>query len=155
MWQRKQSLFLLLAIIFNLVALTFNLAQVEMNDLTHSFTFFGIQANDTGEMLYSTTFLFVIDILSCLLSLITIFTFKKRQLQIKLAQLNLFVHLILVGSVFFMIYESAAALKINSFEASDYGLSTYLVIFPLLFIYLAIRGIKKDEALVRAADRIR
>jgi hypothetical protein len=37
----------------------------------------------------------------------------------------------------------------------DYEFGAYLTIFPLFFIYLALRFIKKDEALVRAADRIR
>ena len=155
MWQRKQSLFLLLAIIFNILSLNFNLAKVEMDNVIQNFSFYGLQATETGEMLYSTTTLVVISMLSSLVSLITIFAFKKRQLQIKMAQLNLFVHLILIVSIFFMMDEAVTALKINSAEALDYGVSSYLVTLPLLFIYLAIRGIKKDEALVRAADRIR
>jgi len=37
----------------------------------------------------------------------------------------------------------------------DYGVGAYLPLIPFVFIFLAIKAIKKDEALVRAADRIR
>lgn len=155
MWQRIQTLYLFLAIAVNIFALTLNVGSLNFEGLTHQFSFYGLVNAGTGEMIYSATTLLIICVVSILLSLVVIFMYKKRQLQIKLSQLNLFVQLTLLVAIFFMMDDAAGSLNLDTKVSLEYGPGTFLTIVPLVFIYLAIRAIKKDEALVRAADRIR
>lgn len=155
MWQRIQTLFLFLAIVFNAFLFSLDLAVLYFAEVAHPFKLGGLVDSTTGETIYSSVSLQVITLLSILLSAIVIFMFKKRQVQIKLSQLNLFIQVLLVAAIFFLVDEGPSALGQNEEIQVDYAAGTFLSLVPMVFIYLAIRKIKKDEALVRAADRIR
>ena len=149
MWQRIQTLYLSLAIVLNASIFGLELAKLQLADVTHSF-----MINGMGE-LYSTVIISVVAGASILVSLLVIMMFKKRQKQIKLSQLNLLVQVALVAAIFFLVDEAAKSLGQTEGLIIVYSAGTYLALLPLVFIYMAIRSIKKDEALVRAADRIR
>jgi hypothetical protein len=155
MWQRIQTLYLSIAILINLGAYLVTVAQFQLEEQLHDFSLYGLIDANTGEVLYSTVSLSVLNMFSILVSLVVIFMFKKRQLQIKLSQLNLFIQVIFVAAIFFMVDSAAAGLNLDTEIHLEYGTGILLAILPLIFIYLAIRAIKKDEALIRAADRIR
>lgn len=154
MWQRIQTLFLLLAIAMNAILFGVDLAKLTWEEAIYSFTLSGMLTSN-AEMVYTSTTLSVVCTFSILLSLIVIGMYKKRQLQIKLSQLNLFIQVILIALIFFLIDEGASSLGETDGVQIEYVFGTFISLIPLLFIYLAIRGIKKDEALIRAADRIR
>ena len=81
-----------------------------------------------------------------LLSLVTIFLFKNRKQQISFTVITL---LVSVGSI--VLYY----LEIKHFTEGNYALTA---IFPLLvpiFLFLAARGIRKDQKLVKSLDRLR
>jgi ABC-type proline/glycine betaine transport system permease subunit len=44
---------------------------------------------------------------------------------------------------------------LNQFNPDNYGIGALLPSLAILFLILAIRGIRKDENLVRSADRLR
>jgi uncharacterized protein with PQ loop repeat len=155
MWQRIQTLYLFLAICLNLAVFSIDLAELKFNELFNNFSIYGLTDAASGVMLYSTLPLVVLCALSMVVSLIIIFMFKKRQLQIKLAQLNLFLQVGFVVAIFFMIEAAGASLPVEGTPEIVYGAGAFLSIIPLLFLFLAIKATKKDEALVRAADRIR
>lgn len=155
MWQRIQTLYLGIAIVINFVLQMLSLATLELDNLQNEFTVWGLVSAENGSVVYSSYPLFGLNLISILLSLVIIFMFKKRQLQIKLSQLNLFIQVGFVAAIFFIIEGAAEELNINIEGAVEYGPAALLSLLPLLFIYLAIRAIKKDDALVRAADRIR
>ena len=155
MLQRIQSLYLFIAICLNAAVFSLDLAALKVGDLYHNFSIFGLTSADTGMELYSSISLVVLSALSMLVSLIIIFMYKKRQQQVKLSQLNLFLQLGFVAAIFFMVDDAATTLTNASEMVVEYGAGAFLAIVPIVFIYLAIRAIKKDEALVRAADRIR
>lgn len=152
MWQRIQSLYLFLAIILNTSIFWLDLAQVKLNNLFHNFDMYSLVDSDTGVELYNTLTLSLLCTISILLSLVVFMMFKKRQLQMKLTQLNLFIQVAFVSVIFFVV--DGAATELGSSEVV-YEAGSFLAIPPLMFIYLALRSIKKDEALVRSADRIR
>jgi hypothetical protein len=82
-----------------------------------------------------------------LLALIAIFLFKKRKLQIWFGYIILFI-LLLDYVLFFAI----------SFDSAIFasGILTFLIPFIAgIFDFLAIRGIRRDEKLVRSLDRLR
>lgn len=84
-----------------------------------------------------------------LLHVIAIFMYKKRILQIRFLVLSILLSVGLFGMFYFFTY--------YSFDGADISFRIP-VVFPLIsliFDYLAIRGIGKDEALIRSMDRIR
>ncbi len=154
MWQRIQTLYLLLAITINAIAYSLNLGELTLDNSYYQFTFFGLIDTATGAKVYSTVLPVLLSSLSIMLSLVIVFMFKKRQLQIKLGQLNLFVQLILLVVVFFLQDAAATSIGVDK-NLVDYGMGILVLALPIACIYLALKAIKKDEALVRAADRIR
>jgi len=93
---------------------------------------------------------FVLFLGSALLSIITIFLFKNRQLQFVLGRLNIILNLILLG---LFVYHS---LSVSGEGApSEKGIGMFLPIFSIVFLVLANKAIKKDEDLVKSVDRLR
>lgn len=155
MWQRLQTVFLLIASAINLLLLGLNMAEIEVETQRFFFDIYTMQNGETMEIIYESYFIFPLLVLSALLSLIIVSLYKKRQLQIKLAQLNLFLQVAFIAVFFFIVDDALTSNQWDSEAVVHYGIGTYLSLLPLIFIYLAIRYIKKDDALVRAADRIR
>ena len=78
--------------------------------------------------------------------------YKNRKFQVKLVQAALLVQLAVGGLVFYY-----ADLMVGMAESNS---ATYSPVLAVLLVnvvlyFLAIRGIKKDDALVRSADRLR
>ena len=84
-------------------------------------------------------------------AIVSIFLYKNRRMQLRLcyAMLTGFVAIYLIYFIFNMQNFSLAEL---------FGHVRYTFVFPfisIILVYLAIRGIKKDEKLVRSLDRLR
>lgn len=89
---------------------------------------------------------------SAILALISIFAFKNRTKQIRLANL-----LILSGVIIYItmgVYSFAIASKLGDATVAP-GWGAFLPIIAMLCVYLAKLAIRRDEKLVRAADRFR
>jgi hypothetical protein len=145
MIQRIQSIYLL--IVFLLTALLFfiplytNITTNAENG-THEFQY----TSCTSNLIY-----LVMNSVSGILTIITILQYKNRVLQVRLCNLNMFVTCILTGTIFYFADHSNDALV----SKVRYEFGTYIPLFQLLLIFLAMRAIRKDEALVRSADRLR
>jgi len=88
--------------------------------------------------------------LSFTLSLFSIFEYKKRQNQFVLNRLNILLNLILLG---LFVYRS---LRLPGEEIySKKGIGIFFPILIIVLLVLANRSIKKDEELVKSADRLR
>lgn len=151
MIQRIQSLFLVLATALLVALYWFPLASFMVNDLIYNLFVCRFQHPETGSTLISTLPLAVLPCLSALLSLIIIFKYKNRVLQMRLCKLVMLVLFttLVVGAIYF--YRIGQMLQVN-------GQIAFGAIIPLIafgFVLLAHRNIKKDEKLVRSADRIR
>lgn len=87
---------------------------------------------------------------SIALAIISILSFKKRQLQFVLNRLNIISNFVLLG-VF--VYRS---LKVSGETlVSEKGIGVLLPIISIVFLVLANKAIKKDEDLVKSVDRLR
>jgi len=85
------------------------------------------------------------------LALITIFFYKNRSLQIKISYTMLLL-LVLIYALYFI--ENRLYLPVADFLRQV----RFTFVFPfisIILVYLAIRGIKKDEKLIRSLDRLR
>jgi membrane protease YdiL (CAAX protease family) len=65
--------------------------------------------------------------------------------------------LLMVAVIIFVLlaFRETDAIAALANSKAIYQAGAYMVIVSLLFIYLALNGIKKDEELVRSADRLR
>ncbi|GAB4252452.1 MAG: DUF4293 domain-containing protein [Vicingaceae bacterium] len=88
-------------------------------------------------------------------SLIVIFLYKKRQLQIKLCKLNILLLALEVAGI--ALYADAAKelIAIEGEVETKMTFGIFIPVISLILTYLATRAIRKDEELVRAADRLR
>lgn len=149
MIQRVQTLFLL-AIVATSSLLFFKPFEVVKNDVN---TFFvslmpGALINIVKPAIYAPMALNSIIIV---LSFYTIFKFKNRRKQIKFCQVILALSAILIGSLFAFTF-----LKTESSNVVvDYTKYSFIPAINIVFAFLARWFIKKDDKLVRSADRIR
>ena len=86
------------------------------------------------------------------LTVYTIMNFRRRRLQIRIGKFNILLHLALLVVTFFYLDHIKAQIPGAEFS---YGPGIFLPLFSLLLILMANRAIKRDENLIRAADRIR
>lgn len=85
------------------------------------------------------------------LALIAIFLFKNRSLQIRACNLALLIDCIFIGLLFFSADTMSSTLRMRV----HYLYGSYLPIINAVFLFLAVRFVKKDEELIRSADRLR
>lgn len=102
----------------------------------------------------SFTLQMIATIVTALMPFITIFQFKNRKLQIKLIYVTI-VLIVLLGV--WMYFTSSATLDLisQSFGANNIGVGFFLLPVAIIFLAMAIGGIRKDEKLIKSADRLR
>lgn len=84
-------------------------------------------------------------------ALLCLFMYKNRKLQIKLCYVIMFLNVCLFLTVLFLTNQLYA----HDFEKKTFLFPTYLPLVAIIEALMASRFIKKDEELVRSADRIR
>ena len=136
MLQRIQTIYLLLTAIVS-GGLIFAL------ELGHNF-------DGNPFFAYENSLLLLLFMASSLLALISIFMFRNRKLQFVLGRLNIVLNFVILG-VF--VYWSLSLPGEN--EISEKGIGMLLPIISIVFLVLANKAIKKDEDLVKSADRLR
>jgi dipeptide/tripeptide permease len=81
-------------------------------------------------------------------SLIAIFLYKNRKLQLRIVLLTLLVSIINLV-LFFMQTKKFVP------DAGNYALTAVFALFIPVLLFFAIRGIRRDEKLVKSLDRLR
>ncbi len=155
MIQRIQSVYLLIAAL--LTGSLFFLDMAEMANMEELFRLnwqgiYHVEANGDLQQVIPGWALSILTIAATAISLITIFLFKKRMIQIRLCSLNMGLLLGLSGMIYYL--GKSGAKELGATELSF----TFTLVLPLIaivFTYLALRAIGKDEALVRSLNRIR
>ena len=150
MIQRIQSLYLFLSGILMLITLFFPLFTFQAEGVVYEMDAFRITA-PVGAETSSTGGLFVVGIVSVLITLLTIFFYKKRGLQIKLTIFNTVLMLGFIAYAVFLAFDFDAQLNAQWRPG-------FVMAFPVISVilnWLAIKRIKADEALVKSLDRIR
>ena len=164
MIQRIQTVFLLVAAILLVAALFFPLwsetdsqkqerAELNVYELRYE------KINEDGsrgelinvkQTFYLSIFMFV----GAAIALFSIFQYKNRLRQIQLGALN---SLVIAASflVAIFVYIRKAELLVDPELQGNYEIGFYLPIVALICNSIANRFIRKDEKLVRSADRLR
>lgn len=89
-------------------------------------------------------------LISAVLAVVSIFSFKKRQNQFVTNRLNMILNFIIIG---LFVYHSLTLS--GEAKVSEKGIGMLLPIFSIVFLALANKAIKRDEDLVKSVDRIR
>jgi hypothetical protein len=102
---------------------------------------------------FNTIYIFIVTFVSLIITIITLFCYKKRRLQIKLSHLNTLLISGIIGMYFIAIPRAKSWL--NEQVYGEYQWGFYIPIFCLLLNFLSMRYIYKDEELVKSIDRLR
>jgi len=158
MIQRIQTLYLFFAFLAIALLFAFPMAQFFSETGTYIFSITGLKNMVPGEPDAFNPMIFlpliIVAIVIALLALFTIFQYKKRPLQVKLTSAGVFVSIALIMSIFFL-YIPMIEKKINIIPNYLDSVGIYLPLVALVFMVMANRAIKRDEKLVRSADRLR
>ncbi len=156
MIQRIQTLYLIAAsLIFGLM-LFFPMVSFVGGELGYELTSFGLFTdNASRELILSTTYMGVLNVLVAIIPLVIIFLYKNRILQIRLCYVSWVLMLglqLFVGYYLYRVNSSIADIAVNDIR---YSATVVLPLIGVALIWLSYRGIIKDEALVRSLDRLR
>ncbi|NGM73706.1 DUF4293 domain-containing protein [Sphingobacterium sp. SGL-16] len=157
MIQRIQTIWLLLATVVILGLFMFPyLNYTDLVGLGKKLFVTGEYSAVNNESVKQSSFILqtIATIVVALVPLITIFQFKNRKLQIKLIYVS--IALIALLGVW-MYFSSVATLDLisQSFGANNIGVGFFLLPVSIIFLAMAIGGIRKDEKLIKSADRLR
>lgn len=172
MIQRIQSIYLVLALVglallFMFPTATFDLVNPQTNtieataslDLVEQATTYdqtGIIPTFVGQ---GSVLLMILAIVIAVGTLVSIFLFKNRILQMRLVALTLVLTLAYIAIVFVSTIDGCVAHLQESWPIwtvnMHYGVGTFAPLAVAVLLFLAQQAIKKDELKVRAADRLR
>lgn len=152
MIQRVQTLYLLLAGLLPAITFIFPVALLVKGDAWLSMTSFAYDMANVDELVgRHPWWLAIIELLTIVLTFIALFSYKNRKKQIK------WIHFALASNMVWCMVLIAYAFSIAGRTGLDLSFSLCSISNPIAMVALlmAQRAIKKDELLVKAADRIR
>lgn len=150
MIQRKQTIFLLLALAALIVCLCLPIGK-----LTNSATL-GAEVAVYNIGLYTSTgisahpILFVDIVVIATLTFIDVFLYKKRKLQMKICVVN-----IILCLVWYAYYAFMALSMFKGIGTFSMSFAICLPLVAIILLALARSGIKADEELIKSMSRIR
>ena len=177
MIQRKQSLFLLLAVCAMAMCFMFPIASFNakvplgvpvngelnliakenpslMNDILNG------EAVTMGQKDYIKVWpLIVLTLASALIALVSLFMYKNRVRQMRVVAVAFLLGVVDIFLIFIWAVDAYISKVTVPMACTDidvhYGMGTWCLIAAVVLMFLAQRAIKKDEEKVRAADRLR
>jgi hypothetical protein len=154
MIQRIQTIYLFVAalLMFSLFFLPF----VEIIDASHQYYLYNLHGiyegmGETAKMIESVLPLRFLVFVTASLSFFIIFLYKRRILQIRLCIFNIILHLGFYALFYFYLHYTSREMEAETF----YKLPVVFPAVAIVFLYMAIRNIGKDEVIVRSYNRIR
>lgn len=150
MWQRIQTVFLLIAIISLIAAILFPIWVHETADQTHKLFAFHYSISGQNPTYFPYAITAILAIASITLSIIEIGKYKNRMLQMKLGALN---SLFLAGTILSAFLFSNQLTE--EFQGGQFGLGLWLPGIAVICNLLANRFIRRDEKIVRDSNRLR
>ncbi|MBR6339174.1 MAG: DUF4293 domain-containing protein [Alloprevotella sp.] len=154
MIQRIQSIWFFLAGLLGALSLFPTLARFAKDGGAYAMTAIGYQTLNLPPdaslpiMPWGVT---LFSVVLCVLPLWTLFLYRNRRLQLRLAAWN--VAAVIAWYATWVAYAVSFAGRMQTEFAPAFA--AVLPFLSLVFVMLARRGVQKDEELVRAADRIR
>ncbi len=149
MIQRIQSIYLLLSALITGSMFFLTLAELANDGVAYELLYRGWATGE--EVTMPTWALAILITLITLIPIIALFLYKKRFLQIRLCGLNMGLLVGTTGMIYFLGNQSSKDLTAEV----AYQVPMVFPLIALVFTFLAIKAIGKDEALIKSMDRIR
>jgi hypothetical protein len=147
MIQRIQSLWLLLAALCNAGLFYFDFYRAELTNngvvLNTS-----IRVNDHYPSM-------LIALAITLLPLVTIFLFKQRKRQRAMVALGMIFTIGFISEMIMRVTNFSNGIAPQTSGTTNYWIGAVLPVVAIIFLFMALRGINKDEKLVKSLDRLR
>lgn len=168
MIQRIQSVYLTLVLVFSILCFAFPIANYEFKILdTRTEAQLNLipktidenTLNEIGQEGYVNTLPLILIIVAVgILSIVSVFLFKKRAMQIRVIAITMLVDMVYIGLIFlYYVDKFANVLELNfkTMTSVSYSVGSMLPILSLILLFMANKAVRKDEKLVRSADRLR
>ncbi|WP_345950410.1 MULTISPECIES: DUF4293 domain-containing protein [unclassified Mucilaginibacter] len=155
MIQRVQSIYLFLASLAMFALYLVTIANnVYLNNVPTSVKVTGLFQDVNGAQTHTQNFvaLTAVTAVVALLPLVIIFLFRNRKQQVTLSYSTI---LVIIGHSFWLAQTVKAATGGAILGTNNFGVGLFLPPIAILLILAAIKAIKRDDALVRSADRLR
>jgi len=155
MLQRVQSIYLFLASLALFALYIVTIANnVYLNGIPTSIKVTGLFQDINGAQSHVQSFvaLTVVTALVALIPIVIIFLFRNRKQQVTLCYSAV---LVIIGHSFWLAQTVKKATGGINLGTNNFGVGLFLPPIAILLIFLAIKAIKRDDALVRSADRLR
>lgn len=157
MIQRIQSVFLFLSALVLGLTFFFPIAEfIGEKDSLILYVFKVVSLVPDSNNVYDLMFvmpLLGIVVAVILLSIVTIFMFKNRNAQLKIIRLLMLLIASMIGIIFLYFYD---ILEVASGAVPNFvQIGAFAPLVSLIFLYLAYRGVLKDDKLIKSADRLR
>lgn len=150
MIQRKQTVFLFLALLATIACLCLPVGSFEPQGMGTENQLMNLWINETNEgRNFSVWALFAILLVTCPINTFAIFDYHNRKRQ---ARFCMFSMLMIIG--WYIVYGVFSQVLMPGFTF-HVGFAACLPLIAFILLWLARHSILADEALVRAADRIR
>lgn len=155
MLQRVQTiwLFFATATIFSLFLFPY-LQVLNADGSAKALKVTGVYQTAGGQVVQTEAFLglTIATVILGLIPFIIIFYYNDRKRQIKICY---FAIAAILGFSFWLVQNAKQVLGNITLQPENYGIGVLLPSLAILFIILALRGIKNDEKLIKSADRLR
>ncbi len=156
MIQRIQSIYLFLAAAFGISLFCFPFAEIVTGGNNVALTVCRLSPAVEGVSAAAMTPLALVTSLFVVLCLIALFKFRNRAMQMKITKLCGYLQiLIFVAMIAFIIGLSKTPGSDKLTVEASFCLPMAFPIVNFILLILAHRGIKKDDDLVKSADRLR
>lgn len=164
MLQRIQTVYLSLALLAQIALFFPGLFSIHCGEDVFLFGLTGLKkVTPDGHLLLNQInawFPMILNIAICALIFFVITRYKNRKLQQTLAALGILMLCGLLALILFSFDKVAVFIKIlpcssTGNVSSIYGVALVIPGVSMVLLWLAIRGIRKDIALLRSADRLR
>lgn len=157
MIQRIQTIWLLLASVVVFALFLFPYLQFAgVDGMGQALKVSGVFANVEGQVtrIADSWLLAVATALVGMFPLYIIFQFKNRKKQVRLIWLEMFA-VVLLGVWFYFNGDSIMGADDRVIGLANIGVGFFLLPIVLILLFMAASAIKKDDKLVRSADRLR
>ncbi len=151
MIQRIQSLYLLVAIVLQSLSLVLNWSTYLLEDSYYTLT--GLSSS--FEAINAMPLVFGITV-SIILLIVVLLQYKNRARQMQLANIAIIQLLLVMGLFSWIHYNLINSIKVDLPEMEiGYGVAVIFPLVSILLVWMAKKAVKKDDDLVRSADRLR
>lgn len=156
MIQRIQSLYLLLLTGVLVILYFMPFARFIGGTEEYFINVFGIYATTpVTQLVVPTIQMLTVLVLSTLLPFVTIFLYRRRRLQIRLCIVEMVLLLGLQVFIGYYMFRTGSVMSALANFSKEYSIAAVIPLVGIILAYLAYRGVIRDEALLRSADRIR